>query len=200
MSVFSTYLQLGFHHIFNLRAYDHLVFLLALCAPYVLQDWRRVLALVTSFTLGHSLTLALATLEVVHYSPALIERLIPVTIILTCLLNLARAGRPTDRAVAPPASRPVVLALPNLLAAGFGLIHGLGFSSYLRGLLGRQSRPVLELLSFNVGVELGQLLIVGLILLLGLLLLRGLNVARRDWLLVTSGAALGIATILLVSV
>ncbi|WP_262490678.1 HupE/UreJ family protein [Hymenobacter amundsenii] len=94
MSVFSTYLQLGFYHIFNLRAYDHLVFLLALCAPYVLRDWRQVVALVTSFTVGHSLTLALATLDVVHYSPQLIETLIPVTIILTSLLNLARAAGP----------------------------------------------------------------------------------------------------------
>ncbi|MFD2784891.1 HupE/UreJ family protein [Hymenobacter rubripertinctus] len=193
MSVFSTYLQLGFHHIFNLRAYDHLVFLLALCAPYAWTDWRRVVALVTSFTLGHSATLALATLEVVPYSPRLVEVLIPVTILLTSLLNLLRAGRSPASNVAPP----LVLTLPNLLAAVFGLIHGLGFSSYLRGLLGHQSRPVLELLSFNVGVELGQLLIVGLILGLGWLLLRGLHVARRDWLLVTSGAALGIAAVLL---
>ena len=198
MSVFSTYLQLGFYHIFNLRAYDHLVFLLALCAPYGLRDWRRVVALVTSFTVGHSLTLALATLDALRYSPQLIELLIPVTIILTSLLNLNRAGRPGARLTErPAASQPVVLALPNLLAAGFGLIHGLGFSSYLRGLLGHQSQPVLELLSFNVGVELGQLLIVGLILGLGYGLMRGLGVARRDWLLTVSGAALGIAAVLL---
>ena len=197
MSVFSTYLQLGFHHIFNLRAYDHLVFLLALCAPYVLRDWRRVVALVTSFTVGHSITLALATLEVVQYSPQLIEVLIPVTIVLTCLLNLLRAGRPEARLAESRTPEPILLTLPNLLAAVFGLIHGLGFSSYLRELLGHQSRPVLELLSFNVGVELGQLLIVGLILLLGFGLLRGLRVARRDWLLVTTGAALGIALTLL---
>ncbi|ALD21727.1 HupE/UreJ family protein [Hymenobacter sp. DG25A] len=191
MSVFQTYLQLGFFHIFNLQAYDHLVFLLALCAPYVLQDWRRVAALVTSFTVGHSITLALATLGFVQYSPALIEVLIPVTILLTCLVNLSKAGqRPNPRA-------PIVLALPNLLAISFGLIHGLGFSSYLRELLGHQSRPVLELLAFNVGVELGQLLIVSLILILGLVVLRVFNVARRDWLLVVSGAAAGIAVILL---
>lgn len=198
-SVFTTYLQLGFHHIFNLRAYDHLVFLLALCAPYVLQDWRRVVVLVTSFTVGHSITLALATLNVVRYSPQLIEVLIPVTIVLTCLLNLARAGRSTSRLAPRREPAPLLLTLPNLLAALFGLIHGLGFSSYLRELLGQQSRPVLELLSFNVGVELGQLLIVAIILLVGLVLLRALNVARRDWLLVTNGAALGIALTLLVS-
>lgn len=197
MSVFSTYLQLGFHHIFNLRALDHLVFLLALCAPYVLQDWRRVVALVTSFTLGHSITLGLATLQVVPYSPQLVEVLIPVTIVLTCVLNLSRAGSAGGRSTDHPTPQPLVLALPNLLALVFGLIHGLGFSSYLRELLGQQSRPVVELLSFNLGVELGQLLIVLLILLLGFVLLRGLRVHRRDWLLVTSGAALGSALVLL---
>ena len=195
-SVFQTYLQLGFYHIFNLRAYDHLVFLLALCAPYVLRDWRRVVALVTSFTVGHSLTLGLATLGAVHYSPALIEKLIPVTILLTCLLNLLGTRKATTRQTLPR-SEPVVLTLPNLLAATFGLIHGLGFSSYLRALLGRQSRPVLGLFAFNVGVEVGQLVIVAGILLLGFLLLRGLGAARRDWVLVVSGAAAGVAAVLL---
>ncbi|SHJ15766.1 HupE / UreJ protein [Hymenobacter daecheongensis DSM 21074] len=193
MSVFQIYLQLGFFHIFNLQAYDHLVFLLALCAPYVASDWRRVVALVTSFTVGHSLTLALATLGVVHYSPALIEVLIPITILLTAGLNLRRAGQPE----AEPKRPTLVLTGPNLLAAGFGLIHGLGFSSYLRELLGRQSRPVLELLAFNVGVELGQLLIVAFILLTGFGVLRLLGATRRSWVLVMSGAAGGIAAVLL---
>ena len=191
MSVFQTYLQLGFLHICTPRAADHLTFLLALCAPYVLADWRRVLALVTSFTVGHSLTLALATLGVVAFKPALIEALIPVTIMLTALLNLRRAGR-----LLTPRT-PVLSAAPNLLALGFGLIHGLGFSNYLRALLGANSRPLQELLAFNVGVELGQVLIVAAMLLVGAVLLGSLRVARRDWLLTTSGAALGIATVLL---
>ncbi|UYZ61608.1 HupE/UreJ family protein [Hymenobacter weizhouensis] len=199
LSVFQTYLQLGFHHIFNLQAYDHLVFLLALCAPYVLQDWRRVVALVTSFTVGHSITLALATLGFVRYNAQLIELLIPITILLTCLVNLAQAGKASARPVSRRQPDFVILNLPNLLAAGFGLVHGLGFSNYLRELLGRQNRLALELLSFNLGVELGQLLIVSLILLLGFVLLRVLQVARRDWLLVTSGAALGIAVVLLLA-
>ncbi|NML63665.1 HupE/UreJ family protein [Hymenobacter sp. RP-2-7] len=196
MSTFTTYLQLGFWHICSWQATDHLTFLLALCAPYVLADWRRVVALVTSFTLGHSLTLALATLRVVRINVALVEALIPVTILLTALVNMYRAGPPRREARARPTGA-VVWAAPNLLAAGFGLIHGLGFSSYLRELLGRESRPVLELLSFNLGVELGQLLVVSAILLLGWLLLRGLGVARRDWVLTVSGAALGVSALLL---
>lgn len=198
MSIFSTYLQLGFLHICTPRAADHLTFLLALCAPYVLADWRRVLALVTSFTVGHSLTLALATLGLVAFKPAIIEALIPVTIMITALVNLRSAGSATARTARRPRPAPVLAAAPNALALAFGLIHGLGFSNYLRALLGPNSRPVQELLAFNVGVELGQVLIVVVILLLGALLLRGFGVQRRDWLLTTSGAALGIAVLLLV--
>ncbi|WP_310391003.1 HupE/UreJ family protein [Hymenobacter sp.] len=191
MSVFQTYLELGFLHICTPRAADHLTFLLALCAPYVLADWRRVLALVTSFTVGHSLTLALATLGLVAFNPAITEALIPLTIMVTALVNL----RGANQMLAPRA--PVLAAVPNALALGFGLVHGLGFSNYLRALLGANSRPMQELFAFNVGVEIGQVLVVATILLVGAGLLRGLRVARRDWLLTTSGAALGIAAVLL---
>ncbi|MGI4761465.1 MAG: HupE/UreJ family protein [Janthinobacterium lividum] len=224
MSVFTTYLQLGFLHICSWQATDHLTFLLALCAPYVLADWRRVVALVTSFTVGHSITLALATLGdvwmnssikeyvnyidlIIHFSSvgnyignilpggSIVEALIPITIILTALVNMKQASP----ALAQPSrcEAPVLWAAPNALAAVFGLIHGLGFSNYLRELLGNQSRPVAELLSFNLGVELGQLLVVSGILLLGFVLLRVVGVARRDWILTVSGAALGVATLLL---
>jgi hypothetical protein len=195
MSVFTTYLQLGFLHICSWQATDHLTFLLALCAPYVLADWRRVVALVTSFTLGHSITLALATLGVVGVNAPIIEALIPVTIILTALVNMRQAGPLLDRR--SRRETPVLWAAPNALAAAFGLIHGLGFSNYLRALLGAKSRPVTELLSFNLGVELGQLLVVSVILVLGFVLLRVVGVARRDWILTVSGAALGVATLLL---
>jgi len=195
MSVFTTYLQLGFLHICSWQATDHLTFLLALCAPYVLADWRRVAALVTSFTVGHSLTLALATLGIVGVNAPLVEALIPLTIMLTALLNMRQAGSALARQSRRDTS--LLWTAPNALAAAFGLIHGLGFSSYLRALLGAQRRPVAELLSFNLGVELGQLLIVGLILLLGFALLRIAGVARRDWVLTTSGAALGVAALLL---
>ena len=127
----------------------------------------------------------------VAFRPAVIEALIPATIMATALVNLGRA----NAVPAPPA--PGLRAAPNLLALGFGLVHGLGFSNYLRALLGAGSRPIKELLAFNVGVEVGQVLIVTTILMLGAVLLRRLGVARRDWLLTTSGAALGIATVLL---
>jgi len=195
-SVFFTYFQLGWLHICSPRATDHLTFLLALCAPFVLADWRRLLALVTSFTLGHSLTLALATLGVVAVSTSLIEALIPVTIMATAIFNLSRAGQ-TLRRQASRRQTPALFNASNALAVGFGLIHGLGFSNYLRELLGQNRRPVMELLAFNLGVEAGQLLIVLVTLGLGFVVLRGFGAARRDWVLVVSGAALGIAALLL---
>ena len=195
MSIFTTYLQLGFLHICSWQATDHLTFLLALCAPYLLADWRRVVALVTSFTVGHSITLALATLEGVGVNAAVVETLIPITIMATALVNMYQAGPTLSRR--PRRDMLIWWTAPNALAATFGLIHGLGFSSYLRSLLGQQSRPVAELLSFNLGVELGQLLVVSAILLVGFVVLRMVGVVRRDWILTTSGAALGIATLLL---
>ncbi len=195
MAVFTTYLQLGFLHICSWQATDHLTFLLALCAPYVLADWRRVVALVTSFTVGHSITLALATLGGVGVNAAVVETLIPITIMATALVNMYQAGPALVRR--PRREMPIWWTAPNALAAAFGLIHGLGFSSYLRALLGQQSRPVAELLSFNLGVELGQLLVVSVILLVGVVVLRMMGVVRRDWILTTSGAALGVATLLL---
>jgi hypothetical protein len=196
MSAFTTYLEVGFRHIWSAQATDHLTFLLALCAPFVLADWRRVVALVTSFTIGHSLTLALATLGLIAVNKAVIEALIPVTIILTALVNMVQAGRAEARPARRSAS--VVWAVPNALALAFGLIHGLGFANMLSSLLTSSRELPLTLLAFNLGVELGQLLAVSIILLLGFVVLRGFRAARRDWVLVTSGAVLGVATLLLV--
>ena len=188
-SLFQTYFQLGWQHICSPYAADHLAFLLALSAPYALADWRRRLALVTSFTVGHSLTLALAVLGGPLPPSAWVELLIPITVIITALLNLRRAG-------GPPAG-PLVFAGANALAAGFGLVHGLGFAGYLRALLGAGRRPVAELLAFNLGVEAGQVLVVSVLLFSSALLTRRRRAARAGWTLVASGAAVGMAGLLL---
>ena len=199
MTVFQTYCELGFHHIVSPQATDHLAFLLALSAPFAAPDWRRLLALVTSFTVGHSLTLALAVLGVVAVPVALVEALIPVTVVLAALANFWRAGRPGSGGQTVVAERRgVVWTAANALALGFGLVHGLGFSNYLRALLGGAARPFGEIFAFNLGVEAGQVLVVGCLLGLNALALRGLGVSRRDWLLAVSGVALGVAGLLLV--
>ncbi|MFB9863530.1 HupE/UreJ family protein [Rufibacter immobilis] len=188
-SVFFTYLQLGFHHIFNLQAYDHMVFVLAMCAVYTGYEWRRILALVTSFTIGHSITLALSTLDIIRFNTALIELLIPVTILFTCLYNFTQLGKTKRKGSA-------FFNLSNFFAAAFGLIHGMGFSNYLKSLLGKGQNIVLELFAFNLGIELGQLLIVVLVLIVGGLLVSGVRIARRDWALGVSAAAGAIALML----
>ncbi|MBC5993726.1 HupE/UreJ family protein [Pontibacter cellulosilyticus] len=189
-SVFTTYTKLGFHHIFNLQAYDHLLFLLALCAIYTLNDWRKVLALVTSFTIGHSITLALSTFNLIQFDTALIEFLIPVTILFTCLTNFFKLKGAASK-------QGVILSLHNLMAVFFGLVHGMGFSNYLKSLLGRSSDTWLQLLAFNVGIELGQLLIVLLLLIAAFILMNIFNAKKRDWIMVLSSAAAGISLILM---
>ena len=189
-SVFSTYIQLGFHHIFDLNAYDHMLFLLALSAIYTLSDWRKVIALVTSFTIGHSVTLALATFNIIQFDTALIEFLIPVTILLTCITNFFKLK-------GAAAKQPTILSLHNLMALLFGLIHGMGFSNFLKAMLGRNGSIWQQLLAFNIGIELGQLLIVMLLLLAGAVVLNLFHAKKRDWIMVLSSAAAGVALVLM---
>lgn len=183
-----TYLRLGLHHIADLRGYDHILFVAALTVAYRPSEWRRLLWLVTAFTLGHSITLALATLNLVRANAGLVETGIALTIVISSLMAIALAVR----SEAAPAAQGQ--ALRYTLAAVFGLIHGLGFSTFLRSLLGGEESIFVPLLSFNVGLELGQLLIVAGVLGLGVAAERILRLARRDWVLVASGgiAAMGI--------
>ena len=193
MTSFEAYLRLGFAHITDLAGYDHILFVIALCAVYGLRDWRRVLVLVTAFTVGHSITLALATLRLFTYRTDVIEWLIPITILVTAVTNLAASGK-SDAAV--PGRYPYARYGLALL---FGLIHGLGFSNFLRSMLGREASILQPLLAFNLGLELGQLLIVAAILAVAFACTRLLGVARRDWNLVVSGAVAGVALTLIQS-
>jgi hypothetical protein len=195
MEDFFIYLRLGFDHITDPGGYDHILFVVALCAVYTLQQWRQVLILVTAFTIGHSITLALATLQLIHYKTELIEFLIPVTILITAMTNFS-FREPKSRLQSAGNA-------PNRrwrygLALAFGLIHGMGFSNYLRSLLGRETSIVKPLLAFNLGLELGQLVIVGLILGLGYLVLDIVRTSRLRWTLVISGIVTGMALSLLI--
>lgn len=188
MSEFQAYLQLGFEHIIDPRGYDHILFIVALCAIYTLRDWKRVLILITAFTVGHSLTLVLGTLDVISIRRDVIELLIPITILVTAVINMFH--RIPDTTLLTEA-RDSPLRYP--LALGFGLIHGLGFSGYLHSLLGSESSIVQPLLGFNVGLELGQLLIVLALLLVTSLLVDLARVPRRSWNFVISGFVAGMA-------
>ncbi len=148
------YLRLGFKHIIDLGGVDHILFVLALTLRYIWSDWKKILILVTAFTIGHSLTLALSTLSLIDISVNWIEFLIPVTILLTAVSNFLVQ----DFEFKQQNSAHYGLAL------FFGLIHGLGFSNYLKSLLGKQDSLLGPLFSFNIGLEIGQILIVMAIL------------------------------------
>jgi hypothetical protein len=166
------YLQLGFEHILDPQGYDHILFVIALCANYRLRQWRRVLILVTAFTIGHSLTLALAVLDVLRLPADLIELLIPITILFTAINNLVRGEREVSNQT---------IRFNYWLALGFGFIHGMGFSNYLRALLGQEGCLGGPLLMFNLGLEAGQVIIVLTVLALAWLGLDKLKLPQRYW-------------------
>jgi len=176
--MFWDYFHIGWDHIINRNAWDHLLFIMALSAIYVFKDWKQVLILVTAFTIGHTVTLILATFNIIRFSSSWIEFLIPVTIMITALFNtLMKKFTPKS------------VRLNYFLALAFGLIHGMGFANGLRSLLGKESDILLPLLGFNLGLEAGQLVAV-----LGLLILAAIwqgvfKVSRRDWVLFLSGGA-----------
>lgn len=199
--MFPVYLGLGFEHLLDLQGYDHILFLAGLCAAYSLRRWRELLVLVTAFTIGHSVSLALATLRLVAVNTSLVEFLIPVTIVATAVINLvnvraggvpaehagARAAGPTEHAGARARHARYVAALV------FGLVHGLGFSNFLRLALGDERNILVPLLSFNIGLELAQILVAGAMTLLALLVTRFLPVSQRAWTVVLSVATGAVA-------
>lgn len=190
MDDFLIYLRLGFDHITDPRGYDHILFVVALCAVYTLGQWRQVLILITAFTIGHSITLFLATLQLIHYKTDLIELLIPITILITAVFNFffrENNSREVETAVVSGRLWRYGLALV------FGLIHGMGFSNYLRSLLGREADIIQPLLAFNIGLEIGQLVIVGLVLSLAHICMGLFRVSHLRWTLIVSGIVAGLA-------
>jgi len=198
-SIFNTYLELGFDHISDIKAYDHILFLVALCAIYRIAEWRKVLILVTAFTIGHSITLALAALDIISFPSNIVEFLIPVTILLTSLYNVYSLGKANTPLASEMTLEKRPLTINYLAALFFGLIHGMGFSNFLRSMLmpGQEEELIPQLLAFNIGVELGQLLIVAIILACSYIVLSLFKAKQRDWTLFVSGAAAGVALILM---
>ena len=189
MSEFSLYFGLGKDHILDyVNGYDHILFVLALCAVYLIRDWKKILILVTAFTIGHSITLALATLNIVSVNAQLIEFLIPLTIFITSVSNLFKKEVMKGEKG---------FQVNYLFAVFFGLIHGLGFSNYLRAILGKDQSILSQLLAFNLGLEFGQIIVVVIFLTFSFLLVDFLKINRRDWKMVLSSAIAGIALILM---
>ena len=174
------YLHLGYKHIIDVNGSDHILFILALMIRYSWNEWQKILILVTAFTIGHSITLALSTLDWISFPAATIELLIPITILITALANFTISSSKT------PSKYPVIY----YLALFFGLIHGLGFSNYLKMLLGKEESILGPLFSFNLGLELGQLLIVGIILIISIIFVDLFKVDRKRY--VQAGSVIAI--------
>jgi len=183
MHEFWMYIQIGFNHIANLSGMDHILFVAALCIRYQLADWKKWLVLITAFTIGHSITLVLSVFNYLDFSTNWIEFLIPVTILITSISNMFL------KQFTFKSRFPIIY----FFALFFGLIHGLGFSFYLKSLLGSQQNIAPALLAFNLGLEIGQILIVMAILVISFIFVSLLRAPRRDFVLIVSGGILALS-------
>ena len=186
MGDFGFYFKEGIYHITDWKGYDHILFVMALCLPYLLKDWKQILILITAFTIGHSITLALSVFNKIIISSTWVEFLIPVTICITALENMAQKN--TDKKHT---------RWRYISALVFGLIHGLGFSNYLKSMLGKDESIITQLLAFNIGLEAGQLFIVMLVVLLSFIAVQIINTQRREWTVFMSGGIFGLAFVMI---
>jgi hypothetical protein len=182
MQDFGFYFGLGWHHIISKDALDHQLFIAALVAIYMLKDWKQVLILVTAFTIGHSLTLALSVFDIIRFPSNWVEFLIPCTILITAISNLFQKK-----------FTPKSIRINYFLALFFGLIHGMGFANTLRFIMAGDQSMAVGLFGFNVGLEVGQIMVVIVLLLLSQAAFALLKVNRRDWVIFLSAAAFSLA-------
>ncbi|WP_312177060.1 HupE/UreJ family protein [Chryseobacterium sp.] len=182
MQDFLFYLNLGWEHIISLDALDHQLFVLALIAVYSFNDLKKILILVTAFTIGHSITLALSTFDIIRINSAWVEFLIPLTIVLTSLNNILIRNKKKSQNNAN-----------YYLALIFGLIHGMGFANTARVMIAKSQSIAVPLLGFNIGLELGQIAIVFGILMILFILLKVFKVNQKDWVLFVSSGVFALS-------
>lgn len=172
--MFRGYFQMGLDHILDIQGLDHLLFIIAITIAYNFKEWRKILVLVTAFTLGHSLSLFLAGSGILNFNKDLVEWLIPITIIIAAIVNIYNS------------QRKLAVTHHYLGISIFGLIHGMAFSSYFGSILGKEETIIIPLLAFNLGVEAGQLLIVLATLLSSYVVLNILKINRKWFLILIS--------------
>ncbi len=189
MDSFIFFLKAGLFHVLDWRAYDHILFLIALAVVYDFKNWKRVLWLITLFIIGHSIALILAIYGVIIVSVKWIEFLIPLTIIITALVNIFY-GKNTAKQTKSNTNLIFVLF--------FGLIHGLGFSNHFESLIGSNNK-FLSLLEFSLGIELGQILIVIVVLSSGFLVQKVFRYSKKEWILILSSFVIGVTLPMLIS-
>lgn len=184
MSEFWLYFNIGLQHVLDIDGYDHVLFLIALTVPYAFKDWKRVLILVSLFTVGHTLALMLSVFEIVIIKASLVEFLIPITILITALFHLFTAGK---------SSKKESITFVAFVTLFFGIIHGLGFSNYFKSILpGDNVDKLVPLLEFALGIEAAQIIVVLIVLLLSYIVQTFFRFSKRDWTLVMSAFVIGV--------
>lgn len=184
MQEFWVYFNIGLKHVLDINGYDHVLFLIALCVPYAFKDWKRVLLLVTLFTVGHTISLILSVYGVIQVKVNLIEFLIPITILITALFHLFTAEK---------SSKKESISFVASVTLFFGIIHGLGFSNYFKSILpGSSSDKLLPLLEFALGIEAAQIIVVIIVLIISYMVQTVFRFSKRDWTLVASAFVCGV--------
>ncbi|WP_396179598.1 HupE/UreJ family protein [Flavobacterium sp.] len=190
MSEFMLYLNVGLKHVLDINAYDHVLFLTALVVPYHFKDWKKIITLVSVFTLGHTLALVLAVFEMVKINVTLVEFLIPITILCTAVYNLFQSGKGKNNAS---------ISAAVFVTLFFGIIHGLGFSNYFNSILaGTPSDKIIPMLQFAVGIEIAQLAVVVTVLLISFIVQYFMRNSKRNWILITSSIIIGVVIPMLI--
>lgn len=184
MSAFWIYFEIGVRHVLDLFAYDHVLFLIALTVPYSFKDWKRLLLLVSLFTVGHTMALLLSVFGVMIIKGNLVEFVIPITILIVAFFNLFTARK---------SSKNESISVVILITLFFGIIHGLGFASYFKSLLGGSSQSkLLPLSEFALGIEAAQIIVVFVVLILSYIVQTFFRFSKRDWILVMSSFIIGV--------
>ncbi|GAA0872907.1 HupE/UreJ family protein [Gangjinia marincola] len=181
MSQFWIYFELGLSHVLDWNGYDHILFLIVLAAPFTFRDWKKALILVTLFTLGHTAALVLSIYEIIAVNASLVEFLIPATILATAVYNIITGGK--------TAANSKILWISTIF---FGIIHGLGFSNYFRLIESGSSSKMLQLVSFALGIELAQVLIVISVIMLTFLMTSVIRFSEKEWVLIASSVVIGL--------
>lgn len=190
MNEFWIYFNLGLKHVLNIYAYDHVLFLIALTIPYAFKDWKRVLLLISLFTIGHSLALLLSVFGVIFIRAELIEFIIPITILVVALFNLFTAGKN---------NKTEGISLIGFVTLFFGIVHGLGFANYFKTLLpGTATDKLLPLGEFALGIEAAQIIVVFVVLILSYIVQTVFRFSKRDWTLVMSAFIIGVIVPILI--
>jgi len=184
MSEFLIYLEIGLRHVLDINAYDHILFLVALTVPYAFKDWKKVVILVSVFTLGHTLALLLSVFEIVTIKASLVEFLIPITILCTAVYNLFTSGK---------SAKKDNVSVTGFITLFFGIIHGLGFSNYFKTILGGSVvDKMLPLLEFALGIEVAQIIVVLVVLILSFIVQNFFRNSKHDWIIIVSSIIIGV--------